>query len=375
MSDPDYELFAAVMGGGDVFSVSSALVRRPRPNLLAIDSDDGWTPLHYACWEGHLAAVQVLACFMLHFANLEATDYEGKTALHLAATQGHLAVVRELVFRGANLEPADTLDGYTPLHYACLSGRALDVVQELVARAGADMFVTARNGKTAFDVADGNAKDYLLRAYADKVSAREGPQAIHAILQAATFLAARRRQALSHRVKLPLGKLTLDQFQALLLLLPPDSFCIRDNSGALPLHIACRVGAPIQIIRLFVQAYAAALQTADNNGALPLHAACQADSPSLDAIRFVVEQDPNAVQAANNDGALPVHLLCGSSPSVQVVKYLVQLFEGGLAMMTNAGDLPLMVACNTAASQSVLQVLLTAYPEALVYMQEYYSRR
>ena len=40
---------------------------------------------------------------------------------------------------------------------------------------------------------------------------------------------------------------------------------------------------------------------------------------------------------------------------------------------TDAGALPLMVACQAAASVSVLQVLLTTYPEALVYMQEYYS--
>ena len=41
--------------------------------------------------------------------------------------------------------------------------------------------------------------------------------------------------------------------------------------------------------------------------------------------------------------------------------------------MTNAGDLPLMVACKASSSESVLQVLLTVYPEALIYMQEYYG--
>ena len=79
------------------------------------------------------------------------------------------------------------------------------------------------------------------------------------------------------------------------------------------------------------------------------------------------------MQAANNDGALPLHLLCGSRPSVQTVQYLLGLFQGALEVMTNAGDLPLMVACKASSSQSVLQVLLTAYPEALVYMHEYYT--
>jgi len=91
-------------------------------------------------------------------------------------------------------------------------------------------------------------------------------------------------------------------------------------------------------------------------------------------IRFVTEQDPNAVQAANNAGALPLHLLCGSRPSVQALQYLLGLFQGALAMRTNAGDLPLMLACKASSSPSVLQVLLTVYPDALIYMQAYYSR-
>ena len=181
-------------------------------------------------------------------------------------------------------------------------------------------------------------------------------------------------QALSLQVQLPLGKLTLDHFQTLFQLFPANSFRSGDNDGALPLHIACQLGAPVEILRLLVQKYAAALQTTDNNGDLPLHAACRAAAPSLDGIRFVVEQDPNAVQAANNAGALPLHLLCGSRPPVQTVQYLLGLFQGALAIRTNAGDLPLMVACKASSSESVLQVLLRADPDALIYMQAYYSR-
>jgi len=80
-----------------------------------------------------------------------------------------------------------------------------------------------------------------------------------------------------------------------------------------------------------------------------------------------------AVQTANTDGVLPLHFLCGSRPSVQTLQYLLGLFEGALGVMANAGDLPLILACKASSSQSVLQVLLTAYPEALTYMQEYYS--
>ena len=253
-------------------------------NLEATDNL-GRTPLNWVCLLGNLAVVQDLVC---RGANQEAADNWGRTPLHLACVQGNLAVVQELVARGANLEARDD-DGKTPLHLAC-EWRHLAVAQELVAR-GADLFIAAGDGTTAFDLASqchrSNIVDYLLHAFTDKVSARDGLQAIHSILQSATFLAAHPPWALSLQVQLPLGKLTLDHFQSLLQLFPANSFHSRDNEGDLPLHVACRVGAPIEILRLLVQKYAAALQTTDNNGSLPLHAACQANAPPLESIRFV----------------------------------------------------------------------------------------
>ena len=313
------------------------LVEQALQNGAKMEATDicGNTPFHLACSHGYLDIVQELVA---RGANLESTGNGGQTPLHLACTWGHLAVVQKLVARGANREATvlgGITGGMTPLHLACMWGH-LAVVEELVAR-GADLFVTAANGKTAFDLARGfyrsNVVDYLLRAY---VTVSEDSLAIHAILQSATFLAA--NSPLDPlQVQLPLGKLTFDHYQTLLQLFPANSFRRQDNDGALPLHIACRVGAPIEILGLLVQKYPAALQTKDNNGELPLHAVCRAGAPSLKSIRYVVEQDPNAVQAANNDGALPLHLLCGSRPSVQAVQYLVGLFQGALAMRTNAG--------------------------------------
>jgi len=103
-----------------------------------------------------------------------ATDNEGKTPLHLTCHDGHLDIARYLLTsHAANLEATDN-EGETPLHCACLDGE-IDVVQELVAR-GADLFATAAAGSTAFDYAfgDNNVMDYLLHAYVDKISAREG---------------------------------------------------------------------------------------------------------------------------------------------------------------------------------------------------------
>jgi len=344
-------------------------------NVGAADNQ-GQTPLHVACYFGRLDVVRYLLTH--HGANLEASDDNGWTPLHLAILQRHHHVVGYLLTsHHPNLEARDNHQE-TALHLACELGH-LDAAR-LLLNEGADLFATSGNGRTAFDWAAANARThlvyYLLQIYAERVAAHNGPQATHAILQSAAFLDVTNghpQPALAPRVHLPLGKLTLDQFQTLLQNHPANSIQSSNNNGALPLHVACQVGAPIEVVRLLLQEYAAALHTPDDTGAWPLHIACQAAAPLLVVIRFLTEQDPNALQVPNNDGALPLHLLCGSRPPVQTVKYLVSLFEGALALMTHSGDLPLMVACKTLACESVIQVLLTAYPDALIYMQEYYG--
>ena len=416
-------------------------------DLHATDNG-GRTPLHRACDNGHLDVVRVL---FEAGADLHATDDGGRTPLHLACDNGHFDVVRVLFEAGADLHATDNC-GRTPLHHACDDGQfdvvrflldagaladlnaarqfwwtlhfiwlvggfagegvgqrnfdvvkmlldegahlearnsngftplleasnngQVEIMQELIDR-DADMFATAADSQTAFDLAHGaHAENCLIEAYAAKLFEREGPQAIHSILQAATYSF---RHATAYGppqqwlVQLPLGKLTVDQFLTLLRLLPGDGIRRRDNNEALPLHVACRRGAPVEILRPLLQLYPAALQRTDAIGDLPLHAACRSAEPSLKEIRFLVELDLPAVRMPNIVGALPLHLLCGSRPPAEVVQYLVRSFEGSLSIRTPSGDLPFMVACKTSASESVLQVLLTTYPDALVYMQEYYS--
>ena len=102
----------------------------------------GCTPLHWACWGGHLDVVQYL--LTSHAANLEATDNDGKTPLHFACEEGHLDVVQELAARGADLFVTDDY-GKTPLHWAASEGY-LAVVQYLLTSHGANLEATDDNG-------------------------------------------------------------------------------------------------------------------------------------------------------------------------------------------------------------------------------------
>jgi len=164
------------------------------------------------------------------------------------------------------------------------------------------------------------------------------------------------------QVELPVGKLTTDQFRALLRALPLD------NDGTTAFHVACRTAAPVEILELLLQEYPGAMQIADNSGCFPLHCACQARTPSLAVLQFLLQQDPAAVRACDNTGSLPLHHLCGSKPPDDIVDFLLAANEGSISVRANNGYLPLMVACRSRASHSVVGTLLRTYPYSLQYI-------
>lgn len=107
----------------------------------------GWTPLHYAAFEGHSSVVDLL---LEVGARMEATDNDGRAPMLLATQEGHLSVVERLIELGADVDQK-SLDGKTPLRVAALEGHT-SVLSALV-EAGAD--VTAKDP-------DGRSTLYLL---------------------------------------------------------------------------------------------------------------------------------------------------------------------------------------------------------------------
>jgi ankyrin repeat protein len=51
---------------------------------------DGWTPLHFACFNGYLPLAKLL---IEHGADANVTDRNGATAFHTACQEGHLEIV------------------------------------------------------------------------------------------------------------------------------------------------------------------------------------------------------------------------------------------------------------------------------------------
>jgi ankyrin repeat protein len=65
----------------------------------AAQDGDGWTPLHFASWCGHLDVARLL---VEHGADAAAQDRRGSTPLRLASSSGHRDLARFLIEHGAN---------------------------------------------------------------------------------------------------------------------------------------------------------------------------------------------------------------------------------------------------------------------------------
>lgn len=74
--------------------------------------NSGWTPLHYAAFEGHTEVCRVL---LEAGAKVDQTDNDGKAPLMLAAQEGHVSLVKELLTDHGAPPDQKALDGRSAL--------------------------------------------------------------------------------------------------------------------------------------------------------------------------------------------------------------------------------------------------------------------
>eukprot|EP00540_Astrosyne_radiata_P009814 CAMPEP_0116826890 /NCGR_PEP_ID=MMETSP0418-20121206/2786_1 /TAXON_ID=1158023 /ORGANISM="Astrosyne radiata, Strain 13vi08-1A" /LENGTH=716 /DNA_ID=CAMNT_0004455587 /DNA_START=230 /DNA_END=2380 /DNA_ORIENTATION=- len=80
----------------------------------------------------------------------------------------------------------------------------------------------------------------------------------------------------------------------------------------LPLHIALRRSAPLEVIKKLVESYPAGISAKELYGMMPLHVACEARAP-VSVVQFLWETHPRAAEVADMGGMLPLHLVCCSN--------------------------------------------------------------
>ena len=80
---------------------------------------NGWTPLHFACNNGHVKAVNLL---VEKGADVNLCDDAGATPLHIASNGDDPSITASIVNRDNKTLEATTAAGETPLFVACKKG-------------------------------------------------------------------------------------------------------------------------------------------------------------------------------------------------------------------------------------------------------------
>ncbi|MGA2879703.1 MAG: ankyrin repeat domain-containing protein [Bryobacteraceae bacterium] len=142
----DLDVFAACMAGAQERALE---LIRENPELVKAYSNDGWTPLHLACFFGQPGVVDAL---IEKGADVRArsTNPMQNTPLHAAAAGRSKEAVRVLLEHGADVN-ARQEGGWTALHAASQNGD-VEMVRLLIA-GGADVQIRAENQQNAMDLA------------------------------------------------------------------------------------------------------------------------------------------------------------------------------------------------------------------------------
>ena len=344
--------------------------------LLEISDYRGQTPLFLAIDSQRTNIVQLL---LDRGANVQAKDVDKMTALMLACQQNNVEIMRLLLAAQADPHARDYFQ-QTALHHAVVGRSGELALRELIQVHNADMFAVDKNGCTPFDVATRDVADCLLQLYGDKMTRDHGRLALHTILRSAEYSFVTDDDDDDHwhppltvvHIRLPLGTLKLEHFRTVLHNLDTlDSELIwnRDDSGKLPIHIACESNVPVEVMTLIVEMDPATLRIADHRGSLPLHLlCCSGTTPTDDAsVQHLVQQGGVGTLAVRNQlGDLPIHnLVASTNPTLRTVQYLIQSFPGSVtARSEDEGPYPFMAAaCDTSsASLSVVYELVRASP-------------
>ncbi|XP_023938647.1 integrin-linked protein kinase [Bicyclus anynana] len=107
--------------------------------------DHGFSPLHWACKEGHIKIVEML---IRRGARINVTNMGDDTPLHLAAAHGHRPIVQLLLQNRVDVNFTNE-HGNSPLHYACFWGYSA-IAEDLVV-AGALVSLANKDGDTPLD--------------------------------------------------------------------------------------------------------------------------------------------------------------------------------------------------------------------------------
>ena len=101
------------------------------------------------------------------------------------------------------------------------------------------------------------------------------------------------------------------------------------------------------------------------NKSVLLHEVCK-NTPSVDAIKVLLEVHEAAVRTPGQWGYLPIHCACASGASEAVIKELIAVNPESAQQFGDDNMFSLHLACKRGTSAGTIKLLLTAYPYACI---------
>jgi ankyrin repeat protein len=260
---------------GQISDAESVL--EAEPDLVDCRDSRGWTPLHYAAFNGETKAIQILVA---HGAAVNATDKDGAAPLHAAATSGYPDAIELLLESGARIDALDRY-GDTPLQDAASAGSVS--ATEVLLRHHAAIEKRCSNGFTPLQSA-------AFSGHADVV---------RSLLEHGADIESRDKEGYT-----PLNRAAWsEQTEVVALLLEANANAnTRSNDGATPLHGAATKGS-VEIATLLIE-HGAHVNVGNAHGFTPLHEA--ADNDRIEVANLLIAHDAE-INARTDAGDTPLH--------------------------------------------------------------------
>lgn len=143
----------------------------------------------------------------------------------------------------------------------------------------------------------------------------------------------------------------------------PEAAKSRDQDGWHPVHCACFYGASDKVVNQLLNAYPKGGQAKDDEGRLPLHYACLKGA-SQDVVDVLLGSFPKGAMSKDDEGRLPIHHACSKGAPEGVIDALLKASPKGAQSKDDQGRLPLHHACRKSSSERIIRTLLRVYPRA-----------
>ena len=135
------------------------------------------------------------------------------------------------------------------------------------------------------------------------------------------------------------------------------------NLRFLPLHKACVLQPPENVITTLLNAYMDGIDDKDQDGWLPIHCACFYGAGEA-VINTLLNANPKGAQSKDDEGRLPLHYACLKGATQGVIDVLLATYMKGVMCKDDEGRLPVHHACSKGAPESVIDALLKASPKS-----------